>query len=205
MKKIIAFSILISFLCTVFPGTSEFASAAVSPVAISILPPIQFPPDDFTVTGLRASVLWGHHRNFYGLDLGVLGNITDQTFVGAAFSGLANYTTGATDAVGFQIAGLANINQGQTSVYGLQLALGVNYNAAASSVSGLQAALLANIAPFTDIYGVQVGLYNRAKDVYGFQFGLVNVADTLHGIQIGLVNFHRKGTFVVSPILNAGF
>jgi hypothetical protein len=87
----------------------------------------------------------------------------------------------------------------------VQFALGVNYNSAASSVSGLQAALLANIAPFTDIYGVQFGLYNRAKDVYGLQLGLVNVADNLHGVQIGLVNFNHKGTFVVSPILNVGF
>jgi hypothetical protein len=90
-------------------------------------------------------------------------------------------------------------------VYGLQLALGANFNQAASKVVGLQFALLANIAPHTDIYGVQAGLYNRAKDVYGFQIGLVNVADNLHGIQIGLVNFNKKGPFAISPILNVGF
>lgn len=196
-----------SFLIAACLSASVFtskANAAMSPVAISILPPIQFPPEDFAITGLRASLLWGHHRNVYGIDFGLLGNMTDQSFVGVGVAGGVNYTTGVTQAIGLQFAGLANVNLGQTSVYGLQLALGMNYNSAASSVSGLSLAI-ANIGPFTDIYGVQAGVYNRAKDVYGIQFGLVNVADTLHGVQIGLINFHRKGTFVVSPILNAGF
>lgn len=201
MKKFIALLLASSVALSFTPS----AQAAMSPVSIAILPPIQFPPSDFDITGLRASLLWGHHRNVYGLDFGLLGNMTDQDFVGVGISGLVNYTTGVTRAIGLQAAGVTNVNLGQTRVYGIQLALAVNYNAAASSVSGLQAALLANIAPFTDIYGFQVGIYNRAKDVYGFQIGVVNDADNLHGIQIGLVNFHRKGTFVVSPIINAGF
>jgi hypothetical protein len=203
MKKI--FAAFLAVFCSAQLFLSTNAEAAMSPVAIAILPPIQFPPDDFAITGLRASVLWGHHRNVYGLDLALGGNMTDQVFTGAALAGVFNYTTGTTSAVGLQAAGVTNVNLGQTKIYGVQFALGVNYNSAASSVSGLQAALLANIAPFTDIYGVQFGLYNRAKDVYGLQLGLVNVADNLHGVQIGLVNFNHKGTFVVSPILNVGF
>jgi hypothetical protein len=201
MKKIIALLLMV----TSFNLFSTSAFAAMSPVGIAIFPPIQFPPADFDITGLRFSLLWGHHRNVYGIDIGVLGNITDQSSVGASLAGIINYTTGVTHAVGFQAAGITNVNTGQTSVYGLQVALGVNYNGAASSVNGLQAAILANVAPFTDIYGVQLGIYNRAKDVYGLQLGLVNVADSVHGIQIGLVNFNHKGTFVVSPIINAGF
>lgn len=200
MKKIFYLIFAASFVGSFTPS----AKAAMSPVGIAILPPIQFPPADFDITGLRASLLWGHHRNVYGLDVGLLGNMTDQSFVGVALAGGMNYTTGVTTAIGLQAAGITNVNLGLTSVYGVQLALAVNYNAAATSVSGLALAL-ANIGPFTDIYGVEVGIYNRAKDVYGFQFGVVNVADNLHGIQIGLVNFNRKGTFVVSPILNAGF
>lgn len=177
----------------------------MSPVSVSVAPPVQFPPADFSVTGVRASALWGHHRNIYGVDLGLLGNITDQDFTGLAVSGLFNNTRGTTNVLGLQFAGITNINTNKTSVYGLQAALGANYNAAASKVAGVQLALLANVAPFTDIYGAQIGLYNRAKDVYGLQIGLVNIADNLHGIQIGLANFNHKGPFAISPILNVGF
>jgi hypothetical protein len=183
----------------------NFAQAAISPISVAIVPPVQFPPGDFSVTGLRASVLWGKHRDVYGLDFGLLGNITEQTFTGIAVSGVFNNTHGTTTILGLQLAGITNINTNKTSVYGLQAALGVNYNSAAATVAGIQLALLANVAPFTDIYGLQVGLYNRAKEIYGFQIGLVNVADNLHGIQIGLANFNHKGPFAISPILNVGF
>ena len=193
--------ILLAFSFFIF----SFSWAGVSPLAVSLVPPLEFPPADFTVTGARLSVLWGHQRNFYGVDLGLGGNITDLEYKGLAISGLFNNTRGTTTILGLQLAGIANINESKTHVYGLQVALGANYNESESTVSGLQIALLTNLSAFTDIYGAQIGLYNRAKDVYGLQIGLVNVAESLHGIQIGLLNFNHKGTFVVSPILNAGF
>ncbi|MGZ3748347.1 MAG: LA_2272 family surface repeat-containing protein, partial [Pseudobdellovibrionaceae bacterium] len=183
----------------------NLSHAAISPVSVAIVPPVQFPPSDFSVTGVRASALWGKHRDLYGLDVGLLGNITEQSFTGAAVSGVFNNTRNATHILGLQFAGLTNINTNKTDVYGLQATLGVNYNSAASTVAGIQLALLANLSAFTDIYGLQVGLYNRAKDVYGLQVGLVNVTDNLHGVQIGLINFNHKGPFAMSPILNIGF
>jgi hypothetical protein len=195
MQKIIsAFLILL---------TSCLAQAAITPIAVSIIPPVQFPPSDFSITGARISLM-GHHRSVYGLDLGLLGNTTDLDFYGLAISGVYNYTKGTTVAIGAQLAGLANYNNSKTSVIGLQAALLANINRAESKVVGLQFAL-ANLSDHTDIYGVQMGLYNVADEVYGLQIGLVNVANNLHGLQIGLVNFHNKGTFVVAPILNAGF
>lgn len=178
--------------------------AALTPISVNIVPPVQFPPSDYMVTGVRASVLWGQHRDMYGIDLGLLGNITDQDFTGIAVSGVFNYTKGTTNVLGLQLAGLANYNAQKTNVYGVQLALGLNSNKAASNVVGLQLAL-ANISAFTDIYGVQLGVYNRAKDVYGLQIGLVNVADNLHGIQIGLINFNHKGLIGMCPLINIGF
>lgn len=195
-------SLLLS-VCVVFNFNS--AQAFVSPVSVAIVPPIQFPPNDFSVTGVRASVLWGKHRDIYGLDFGLLGNITEQDFVGVGVSGIFNNTRGTTRALGLQLAGLANVNSNKTSVFGLQATLGVNYNAAASMVAGVQLGVIANIAAFTDIYGAQIGIYNRAKEVYGVQIGLVNVTDNLHGIQIGIANFNRKGPFAISPIINVGF
>jgi hypothetical protein len=191
--------VLVSFL------TNAPALAALSPVSVNIAPPIEFPPSDFNVTGLRASVLWGKHRDVTGVDIGLLGNITEQSFTGLAVSGIFNYTKGTTTAIGLQLAGLANINNSKTMVYGLQFALGANLNQAESSVAGFQIALLANVAPFTDIYGFQIGLYNRAKSVHGLQIGLVNVTDDLHGIQIGLANFNKSGPFAIAPVLNVGF
>ncbi len=180
------------------------AWAAQSPLSISTLPPVQFPPADYNVTGIRASLLWGQHRDVYGIDIGGLGNITEGKFVGIGISGLVNYTKGDTTITGLQFAGLANINKQKTRVFGLQAAILANYNSAASSVGGLQFAL-ANLTDHTDIYGVQVGVYNRAQSVYGFQIGLVNVVQNLHGLQIGLVNINNTGVFKVSPILNFGF
>lgn len=200
MRNIVS---LFFFVAAIFSFNS--AQAAISPVSVSIVPPVQFPPSDFSVTGARASVLWGKHRDVYGFDVGLIGNITEQDFVGLGISGVFNNTRGTTFIPGLQLAGLANVNSSKTTIIGLQATLGVNYQSAASTVSGLQLGLIANIAPFTDIYGFQVGLYNRAKEVYGFQIGLVNIADNLHGIQIGLANFNHKGPFAISPIINVGF
>lgn len=181
------------------------AASAVSPLAVAIVPPVQFPSDEFSITGLRVSALWGHHRDLYGVDLGVLGNITDQTFTGIGLSGLANMTHGMTTIIALQAAGLANVNTQKTDVYGVQVSGGINWNSAQSKVVGLQLAILSNLSPNTTVYGAQIGIYNRAQEVYGFQIGLVNFTKNLHGIQIGLINFNETGIFGVSPILNAGW
>ncbi|MGE0763417.1 MAG: hypothetical protein AB7N80_09065 [Bdellovibrionales bacterium] len=199
MNKIIRFSLLALIL-----GFVGQVQAALSPVSVAIVPPVQFPSKDFSITGARLSLIYGQHRDVYGLDLGLIGNITEQTFVGVGVSGLFNITKGQTKAIGLQAAGLTNWNVNKTDVYGIQLALGLNRNIAASSVVGLQAALV-NMGEHTTIYGAQVGVYNRALRVNGIQLGLVNVTESLSGIQIGLINFHRKGLFSVSPILNIGF
>lgn len=201
MKNLIKLTLVIF---SVFCFQQTWAASAITPLSIGFVPPVQFPPDDFTVTGLRTSLLYGRHRSVYGLDIGLLGNITDQNFAGLAVSGLFNKTAGTTTIFGLQLAGLTNINSGKTAVYGFQVAMGVNYQSAVSDVIGVQLAA-GNHAPFTDIYGLQVGLYNKAKEVYGLQIGVVNIADDLHGLQIGLINFNNKGLISVCPILNAGF
>jgi hypothetical protein len=180
------------------------ALAFFSPASVSVVPPVQFPPSDFSITGVRASALWGQHRDVYGLDLGLLGNVTEQDFVGLAVSGIFNYTQGTTSAIGLQLAGAVNINTNKTTVVGAQIAGLYNDNRADSSVAGLQLAL-ANFAPHTEVWGFQAGLYNKARAVRGVQIGIVNVADSLTGVQIGLVNFLKNGLFAVSPIINIGF
>lgn len=176
--------------------------AAVSPLSISVFPPAQFPPSDFTTTGLRASVLWGDHRDLYGFDIGAIGNITEHGFGGIGFSGVFNITHGQT--AGMQVAGLFNLNTGKADLYGLQFSGLLNRNTAASSLLGVQLAI-ANLSDFTNITGFQIGLFNRALNVNGFQIGLINMTKNLHGIQIGLLNFYTQGLFIVSPVINIGF
>lgn len=200
MRKIMRTTLIAALLFLMTP----IAEAAVTPLSVGIVPPVQFPPSDFTITGVRVSALWGRHRDVYGIDFGALGNITEQDFFGLGVSGLANYTKGTTTALGVQLAGLANINENKTNVYGVQAALAANVNSAESSVNGLQVALV-NMSSHTKIRGLQAGMYNTAKVVYGVQFGLVNVTDSLYGIQIGLLNFNHQGIFKVSPVINIGF
>lgn len=197
--------LLLTSLAALLGSPQANAASAISPLGVSIVPPIQFPSDEFTITGLRMSVLWGRHRDVYGLDFGAVGNITEQDFTGVGLSGIFNITHGTTRAIGLQGAGILNMNTQKTAVYGLQVAGGLNINTAESRIVGLQAALLGNLSPNTTIYGAQIGLYNRAQEVYGFQIGLVNFTKNLHGVQIGLVNFNETGIFGVSPFLNVGF
>ncbi len=168
------------------------------------MPPVQFPAEDFSITGLRLSLLYGRQRDVYGFDFGVLGNTTNQTFTGAAASGLFNINRGMTTILGLQAAGAVNWSTQKTNVFGVQVALGANIVEAESSVNGLQLALV-NMASHTTVRGFQVGAYNVADKVYGFQIGVVNVVNNLHGLQIGLLNFNHTGLFAVSPVINFGF
>lgn len=205
MKNINALVLVAALFAGVTNSTNAEAAASVTPVSVAIVPPIQFPSDEFTITGARLSVLWGRHRDLYGLDFGAIGNITTQSFVGVGISGIFNYTEGMTRILALQAAGVANISTQKTQVYGLQVAGGMNWVTAESTVVGVQAALIGNHSPSTNIYGAQIGLYNRAKEVYGLQIGLVNFAKSLHGIQIGLANINETGIFGISPIINIGF
>lgn len=179
------------------------AHSAFSPISVGIVYPVQFPPSDFTVTGVRASAIFGRQRDVYGIDLGLVGNITDLTFAGVAASGVFNLTKGTTMAF-VQLAGITNMNYQKTTIIGVQAAAGLNRNVAESKVGGLQLALV-NLADHTTIYGVQAGVYNEALTVRGFQIGLINKTENLTGIQIGLLNYYSKGLFSVAPVLNVGF
>jgi hypothetical protein len=207
MKTIFRVSFLRLILLALMPLFSMLISpsmAALSPLGFSIIPPAQFPSDNFDIAGARLSVLWGRHRQVYGFDLGALGNMTDVGFTGIAASGLFNYNNGTATVIGLQLAGGANINVNKANIYGLQIALGLNSNQAESSLVGLQFAAI-NYGPTLRVYGIQAGIYNRAQIVNGFQIGLFNDTDVLRGIQIGLVNIHRRGLFSMAPIINIGF
>ncbi len=181
------------------------ASAGVSPFGFSVIDPVQVPFRDFSITGLRMSVLWGNHSSVSGIDFGGIGNITQQHFGGIGISSIFNLNNGTSTIVGLQFAGFANMNMNKATILGIQATAGVNLNNAESSLVGAQIAGVSNYSPYTDVYGFQLSMYNRGHTVTGFQIGLVNDADLLHGIQIGLLNFNRKGMFSVAPVINIGF
>lgn len=123
-----------------------------SPIGVGLFPPLQIPSSDFGINGIRLGVV-GSNRSMAGLDIGLLGNMTQQSFTGAAVSLLFNYNAIAADIVGFQVAGLANINGTGSSLYGVQLGL---YN------------------KVTNVYGLQLGLINVTNNLHGIQIGLIN-------------------------------
>jgi hypothetical protein len=180
------------------------AQAKLTPLAVAIFPPAQFPPSDFHVAGLRLSALWGKHQGVKGFDLGVAGNITTHDFAGVSAAGLFNFNQGESTVLALQAAGLTNVSTGKLRVIGIQIAGIANVVRGEAFLLGIQASLV-NYSPHMTVGGFQVGLFNRARTVSGFQIGVINSTEDLHGLQIGLLNFHAKGLFPVSPGLNFGF
>jgi hypothetical protein len=179
---------LLVLLSLVFSATAmAYPQVRKTPFAVAIYPPVEFPEKSFSVNGLRLSVGMGYHRVMNGIDLGLIGNKTEEDFNGMALAGIFNWNKRISTIYLAQLAGLANVNEGESTVY------------------GIQGALIGNFAKYTDVYGVQVSLFNKARAVYGLQLGLINIADNLHGLQIGLANFNAAGPFGVSPLINFGF
>ena len=175
----------------------------VSPIGLSVVPPVQLPKENFAVAGIRLDLIWGIQQNVYGIDVGTLVNSTLQNSVGIQAVGGMNLNRGNTTIIGLQVAGIANINIGKTYLFGIQAGL-YNENKGESFGYGVQVGAI-NLCDHMKLVGLELGLYNKAFEVYGFQIGLINSVEDLHGIQIGLLNFNNRGLFAVAPILNIGF
>lgn len=148
------------FLTAILLASSVFGSVAavadtsdVSPIGLALFPPLQLPPTDFAIKGLRLSVV-GRNREAIGIDVAALGHITDVTFKGIALAGLFNYNATNSTVIGLQVAGIANLNLGHSEVYGIQVGA---YNSAGT------------------VYGFQFGLINVANELHGIQIGLFNM------------------------------
>jgi len=187
------------------PVVQEFRSATVqpgagfSPFQLSLVTPVQVPPQDWDVSGLAINLLYGTSRNFRGLALG----------------GLANRMTGRTD--GLLAAPVVNVVEGDST--SLQISL-VNFTeftftglqigavnvAAFDGNAGADAFQIGVLYNYADsLNGVQIGLINHAGYVKGLQLGLMNFAGNMVGVQIGLVNVIDSKDFPFVPILNARF
>jgi hypothetical protein len=134
-------------------STAMASSSDATPIEIGLFPPLQLPNTGYSVKGLRLAGV-GVNRTAAGLDVGILGNVTDVEFSGMAISGLFNFNRGNSTVYGLQLAGLANLNIGNSTVYGIEIAA---YNYAGS------------------VYGLQIGLVNVANDLHGVQIGIFNI------------------------------
>lgn len=186
MSKLIQLFLFITIFSFAGFSYAKPPVGSATPIGLGIYPPVQFPNTKFAVSGVRMSVLMGENREMSGIDIGLIGNNTGQDFVGLAIAGLFNWNQGTATIFGAQLAGIINLNEERGSVYGLQLAI-------------------VNQSQFIDIYGLQVGLFNKANSIYGLQVGLFNYTKNLHGLQIGLANYNDGGPFRVSPLINFGF
>ena len=179
------------------------ADASVSPIAITVLPALQFPAKEDTIAGSRLSLLWGEHTNVYGLDLGIIGNLTEKNLVGTSLAGVFN-RAGTSTILGAQLALGANLTKEDSTIVGVQMAGLFNGTSGYGHVFGLQAAVVGNFVAQMNIYGMQLGGFNRADKVYGIQIGVINHAESLHGVQVGLINFHSHGFLPIFPFINVG-
>jgi hypothetical protein len=153
--------LIASFVCSI---AARAADSDITPIEIGLFPPLQLPGTSYGTAGLRLAGV-GVNRTASGLDIGILGNVTDVSFSGLAIAGLFNFNRGSSVVYGLQFAGLANLNQGSNEIYGLQIAA---YNSAGT------------------VHGLQIGLINVANELHGVQIGLFNInhKGPFHGVPI---------------------
>lgn len=147
------------------------------PVQFSLVTPVQFPPADYDIGGLRLSLLYGTCCNFDGLDLGLVG-VSE------------NHANG-------WLADVVNIAYGD----GLGLHTGV-VNYLGGDFKGWQIGA-ANWIGSGD--SLQIGAFNGAYDMQGVQIGVINTVQRMRGVQIGLVNIISNSDVPFMPIFNCYF
>lgn len=167
----------------------------VSPFAISLFPPAQFPEQTWDVYGFRLNVFVGHHRNVGFIDVGVLGNVADGNLTGVEIAGLYN-KVGSSDGA---IQAASIMNYSEQDFCGVQLGL---INSVQGDMQGLQAGAV-NMTQ--DGSGIQLGVFNRAERFSGLQVGVANFTYQMQGVQIGVFNVIADSNIPFLPVINAAF
>ena len=144
---------------------------------------------------LRISIIAGRNRDVYGLDLGLVGNMSTEEFTGFQAAGIFNRVGHSDGAV--QFAGIFNHSCGDFA--GLQVAIA---NIVDGEMDGLQIGLY-NRSSVLD--GMQLGFVNIIDSGDGIQIGVINSARELDGLQIGVINVIRDSTMPFLPIVNFAF
>jgi len=193
-RKSIAFG-LTALACGML-SAAETPARDETPVAVAVLPSLQYPSTAQDVLGLRFGLLASEHRNVSLLDINLLAALTTGEELGLQLSGIYNRIGSGVGVL--QLGGLANdcrrdFTGGQVSAF---------YNRTEGAFWGLAVGALNMSA---DLNGIQVGLVNRCKVLEGLQVGVVNYAEEAEGLQVGVVNVMRDGKWPVLPLINFGF
>lgn len=192
----VALAILPALLLAGSASARTIPTAQPFPLGFSVFAPVQFPLSDVDVNGFRLSIVYGHHNNVMGLDIGALVSAADGDVFGLEVSGLVNIVGSSSGTI--QVAGIAN--NCYEDFCGCQIS-GIA-NRAGGGVQGGQIGCF-NLAG--DLSGIQIGVYNKAASAIGLQIGVVNETSTMQGIQIGLINMIRESPVSFCPIFNMYF
>ena len=119
-----------------------------SPLSVSIMPAVEFPPQNWDVYGLRINVLVGKHHDVGGIDIGMIANLSICDAVGLQASGIFSRTDNVL--TGCQVSPLSFAG----TLEGIQIGI---FNRAEG------------------LFGLQIGVVNYAYQANGVQLGLINI------------------------------
>lgn len=177
-------------------NTPKVQGEGFSPFAISFVPGVALPGENWDVLLFRINIFAGRHNNVYGLDVGTIFNEAKNNLVGIQCAGFCNkvgFSEGA-----FQIAGIYNRSNGD--YVGLQLASALNFTE--GTLNGIQVGL---VNKTEKIEGLQIGFCNYTHIGEGVQLGVLNFAEDFKGIQIGFSNYNKNSSIMFCPFVNFAF
>lgn len=139
---------------------------------------------------LQVGIITRADRSFVGLGQVGVANLaghskrdpTGASFTGLFQIGLMNFTTSVEKSIAIQISAIFSA---ANTHYGLEIGPG-------------------NVCK-KEMFGAQIGIYNRAVIMRGVQIGIYNQADELYGVQIGLINKAGNGMLPYFPVFNVGW
>lgn len=167
-----------------------------SPFAVSVVPPAEWPSENWSVYGVRLNLFAGRHDDVAFLDIGGIANLATGEMAGISTAGLYNQVAESPGAL--QTAGIVSLCHNSFS--GIQVS-GV-FAKVADLMTGLQ---VSPIALSGTLQGLQIGVFNRVERMVGLQVGVVNYAYQADGLQIGLLNAIADSQMPVMPLANIGF
>lgn len=189
MKNLLLSLLLVGIASTTFAGevrTREIIGVGgPSPegsamVGVGLCPPLQYPSSTMDVSIFRFGLLVSKNHNTSGLDLAMLGAMSEGAANGISFGGLFNHSSW--DMNGVQVSSL--------------------YSGASGHANGFQFAMVTKTGSLT---GCQLGIFNFAEQGCGVQVGLINRSERLAGLQLGLINLNLDSSVPVLPLVNFAF
>ena len=153
------------------------------PFAVGIWPSLDARPGQRVENRFVLGLLIGHSDELDGVQLSLVGSVTEARMRGAQISNAFNLARG--DSEGLQLSAGVNIATGQ--FHGLQAA---PVNVAVGAFQGAQMGVV-NLSE-GQFEGARFGVVNLARSHRGAAFGVVNLADAHTGQTIGVVNVQRK-------------